>query len=49
GHLLVMDKDPAAIAVAKAMFADDARVRIYHGSFADMADWPETTGGIDGV
>ncbi|PIV34535.1 MAG: 16S rRNA (cytosine(1402)-N(4))-methyltransferase, partial [Lysobacterales bacterium CG02_land_8_20_14_3_00_62_12] len=27
GHLLVMDKDPAAIAVAKAMFADDARVR----------------------
>ena len=49
GHLLVMDKDPAAIAVAKAMFADDARVRIYHGSFADMADWSETAGGIDGV
>lgn len=49
GQLLVMDKDPAAIDVARTMFADDARVQIYHGSFADMADWPATAAGINGV
>jgi 16S rRNA (cytosine1402-N4)-methyltransferase len=36
GRLLVLDKDPAAIAVATALQAGDARVSVWHGSFADM-------------
>jgi 16S rRNA (cytosine1402-N4)-methyltransferase len=37
GRLLVIDKDPAAITAAAALQAGDARVRVAHGSFADMA------------
>ncbi|MGD8925891.1 MAG: 16S rRNA (cytosine(1402)-N(4))-methyltransferase RsmH [Thioalkalispiraceae bacterium] len=44
GHLLVMDKDPAAIAVAKQRFADDPRTYIYSGSFAAISDALENTG-----
>lgn len=36
GKLLVMDKDPEAIAVAKGMQAADARLLVCQGSFADM-------------
>lgn len=39
GRLLVMDKDPEAIAVAQARFGNDARVSIRRGSFADLAGW----------
>lgn len=39
GRLLVMDKDPDAIAVAEHRFGDDARVSIRRGSFADLASW----------
>ena len=42
GRLLLMDKDPAAIAHAEQMFAGDARVAIRRGSFASMAQWDET-------
>lgn len=49
GRLLVMDKDPEAIAVAQRDFAPDARVSIYRGSFADLLDWNETAAGLDGV
>jgi 16S rRNA (cytosine1402-N4)-methyltransferase len=49
GCLLLMDKDPDAIAVAKAQFAPDARVALHHGSFAEMADWPAAQAGLDGV
>ena len=49
GRLLVMDKDPEAIAVARRDFAGDARVSIRHGSFADLAQWDETAAGLDGV
>jgi 16S rRNA (cytosine1402-N4)-methyltransferase len=49
GCLLLMDKDPDAIAVAKAQFAPDSRVALYHGSFAEMADWPAAQAGLDGV
>ncbi|MFZ9347702.1 MAG: 16S rRNA (cytosine(1402)-N(4))-methyltransferase RsmH [Arenimonas sp.] len=49
GHLLVMDKDPEAIAHARAHFTADARVALYHGSFAEMAGWPEAQRGLDGV
>ena len=38
GRLLLMDKDPVAISEARKHFADDARVSIYQGSFADLAD-----------
>ncbi|GAP67161.1 S-adenosyl-methyltransferase MraW [Mizugakiibacter sediminis] len=49
GRLLVMDRDPAAIAAARRDFAGDARVAIRHGSFADMAAWEATAEGLDGV
>jgi len=47
GRLLVMDKDPEAIAVAERLCADDARVSLRHGSFADLASWPAVGGGLD--
>ncbi len=49
GRLLLMDKDPEAIAVAGREFAGDARVAIRRGSFAELADWDATADGIDGV
>src|SRR6187549_2056971 len=49
GRLLVMDKDPVAIADAQQLAASDARVSVRHGSFAELADWDEATGGLDGV
>lgn len=49
GRLLVMDKDPEAIAVAEREFAADPRVAIYRGSFAELAHWNETTAGLDGI
>ena len=49
GRLLVMDKDPTAIAEARAKFAGDARIAIYHGSFANMNAWDATADGLDGV
>lgn len=49
GRLLVMDRDPQAIATAQREFAGDARVQVRHGNFADMAQWPEAAAGLDGV
>lgn len=51
GRLLLMDRDPAAVAVAAARreFGADARVAIRHGNFADLADWDATLAGLDGV
>jgi len=49
GRLLLMDRDPQAVAVARRDFAGDARVTIRHGSFADLADWDATATGLDGV
>ena len=49
GRLLVMDKDPEAIAVAEREFGGDARVAIFRGSFAQLADWDATAAGLDGV
>lgn len=49
GLLLLMDRDPAAVAVARREFGSDGRVAIRHGSFADLADWEATGGGLDGV
>ena len=49
GRLLLMDKDPEAIAHAERRFAGDARVSIRRGSFAELAQWDATAAGLDGV
>jgi len=49
GRLLLLDRDPAAVAVARTEFGGDSRVAIRHGSFADLADWEMTQPGLDGV
>jgi len=49
GRLLLMDRDPAAIAAARAEFAADARVAIRHANFSSLAEWDETAAGLDGV
>jgi 16S rRNA (cytosine1402-N4)-methyltransferase len=49
GTLLLMDKDPEAIAHALETFGDDARVAVRRGSFAALAEWSETEPGLDGV
>lgn len=48
-RLLLMDRDPDALAVARAQFGADPRVAIRPGNFADMADWDEAIAGVDGV
>ncbi|MBU2984531.1 16S rRNA (cytosine(1402)-N(4))-methyltransferase RsmH [Saccharophagus degradans] len=54
GKLFGIDKDPEAVAVGKALEAEDSRFRIVHGSFADLkhidllqADF--AAGGLSGV
>ena len=49
GRLLLMDRDPTAVAAAREAFADDARVSIRHGNFAQMGEWDEAAAGLDGV
>ena len=49
GHLLVMDKDPEAIGEAQRLAESDSRVSVRRGSFAQLADWPATAAGLDGV
>src|SRR3546814_20417237 len=47
--LLLMDKDPEAIAVAEHEFGADPRVLIHRGSFTDLAHWEAAANGLDGV
>lgn len=49
GRLLLMDKDPEAIAAAEREFGTDPRVSIRRGSFADLAHWDLAAAGLDGV
>ena len=49
GRLLVMDKDPEAIATARALAAADPRVAVRQASFATLASWDEAAAGLDGV
>jgi 16S rRNA (cytosine1402-N4)-methyltransferase len=49
GRLLLMDRDPTAIAAAHAEFAGDPRVLIRHANFSTLAEWDETSVGLDGV
>ena len=52
GSVLAIDKDPQAIAVGQERFAEDGRLQLFHGSFADLknvaADMGKT-GEISGV
>ena len=47
GQLIVIDKDPAAIAIAKEKFDTDPRVTVCHGSFANLASFAKEHG-VDG-
>jgi 16S rRNA (cytosine1402-N4)-methyltransferase len=49
GRLLLNDRDPEAVAMARAEFGSDPRVAIRHGDFASIAEWPVLAGGLDGV
>ncbi len=49
GSLLLMDRDPEAIAEACRRYESDARVHIRHANFADLADWSEVRQGLDGA
>lgn len=49
GRLLLMDRDPTAIAAARAEFAADPRVLIRHANFSTLAEWDQTEAGLDGV
>ncbi len=49
GRLLLMDRDPEAIAEARRELAMDPRVRLWQGNFSSMAEWSETATGLDGV
>ena len=49
GRLLLMDRDPQAIAAAQKEFAADPRVSIRHANFSTLGEWEETAAGLDGV
>src|SRR5690606_27206018 len=49
GRLLLMDKDPEAIAVAERAFGGDPRVALRRGSFAALGQWDAVADGLDGV
>ena len=52
GRLLVIDKDPAAIATAQQVLGNDPRTYIYSGSYADLGEIVAKTGwqrSVDGI
>lgn len=52
GRLLVIDRDPAAAAAARALAADDARVTAVQGSFGEISDIAAShgvLGRVDGI
>lgn len=49
GRLLLMDRDPQAIASAQAEFGADKRVSIQHANFAELGEWSKALAGLDGV
>jgi 16S rRNA (cytosine1402-N4)-methyltransferase len=48
GRLLLMDRDPQAVAEAQRAFAADPRVSIRHDNFADLGQWDRARE-LDGV
>lgn len=49
GRLLLMDRDPDAIACATGEFGSDPRVAIRHANFSELGEWNAVRGGLDGV
>lgn len=49
GRLLLMDRDPQAIACAQKEFGGDPRVAIRHANFSGMAAWDAARAGLDGI
>lgn len=52
GRLLVIDKDPQALTVARELAAGDGRVEVRHGSFTDTRGWCQAlgvTGSVRGI
>jgi 16S rRNA (cytosine1402-N4)-methyltransferase len=49
GRLLVMDRDPEAIAEARVLAQQETRVALRQGSFAELGQWEATAAGLDGV
>jgi 16S rRNA (cytosine1402-N4)-methyltransferase len=52
GRLIALDKDPQAIAAGQAKWAEDPRIRLVQGSFAELDHWIHGCGaesGLDGV
>jgi 16S rRNA (cytosine1402-N4)-methyltransferase len=52
GRVYALDRDPEAVAFARAQFADEPRLHVEQGSFADLRDFAERNGiagRIDGL
>jgi 16S rRNA (cytosine1402-N4)-methyltransferase len=52
GRLYALDRDPEAVGFARAQFADEPRLHVEHGSFADLRGFAERNGiagRIDGL
>ena len=49
GRLLLMDRDPDAVAHARREFGADPRVAIRHANFSELGEWDEARAGLDGV
>ncbi len=49
GRLLLMDRDPQAIAAARQAFADEPRVTIRHANFCSLGEWDLAQAGLDGI
>ncbi len=39
GELLAIDRDPDAVAVARQLFASEARAQVAHGAFSSLGEW----------
>lgn len=52
GQLISIDKDPEAVADANARFVDDPRIKVFHSSFANLADVAKSQqvyGSVNGI
>ena len=52
GRVIVIDKDPEAIAIAKKLSERDRRISVYHGSYADILEFCQIEniiGSVNGI
>ena len=52
GRIIAIDKDPAAVAIARQLQTTDPRITIYHGSFARIMEFcvaEDLVGKVDGI